>query len=56
MLNLEWLYSQSEINWKELSDLCKVAPFGNKSLEYLEKALSNSMFKCELSAKSLRCH
>jgi len=45
-LNLEWLYSQSEIDWKELSDLYKAAPLGHKKPEDLEEAFSNSMFKC----------
>ncbi|MCF6338633.1 MAG: GNAT family N-acetyltransferase [Gammaproteobacteria bacterium] len=46
LLKLEWLYSQNEIDWEKLSDLYKVAPLGNKSPEDLEKAFSNSMFKC----------
>jgi len=45
-LKLEWLYSQNEIDWEALSDLYKVAPLGNKNPEDLEKAFSNSMFKC----------
>ncbi|NOY72479.1 MAG: N-acetyltransferase, partial [Gammaproteobacteria bacterium] len=45
-MKLEWLYSQDKINWEELSDLYKAAPLGNKNPEDLEKAFSNSMFKC----------
>jgi len=45
-LSLEWLYSQDEIDWQELSDLYKAAPLGNKNPEDLEKAFLNSMFKC----------
>jgi len=46
MLSFEWLYSQDGIDWKELSDLYKAAPLGNKKPEDLEKAFSNSMFMC----------
>jgi ribosomal protein S18 acetylase RimI-like enzyme len=45
-LNLKWLYSPDGINWQELSNLYKAAPLGDKKPEYLEKAFSNSMFKC----------
>ncbi len=45
-MNFEWLYSQDEIDWKALSNLYKLAPLGNKKPEDLEKAFSNSMFKC----------
>ena len=45
-MKLEWLYSQDKIDWKELSDLYKVAPLGDKKPEDLKKAFSNSMFKC----------
>ncbi len=46
MLQLEWQYSQEDIDWKELSDLYKIAPLGDKQPEDLEQAFSNSMFKC----------
>ena len=45
-MQLEWQYSQEGINWQELSDLYKIAPLGDKPPEDLEKAFSNSMFKC----------
>jgi ribosomal protein S18 acetylase RimI-like enzyme len=45
-MEFEWQYSQEGINWKELSELYKLAPLGNKRPEDLEKAFSNSMFKC----------
>jgi len=45
-LNLVWTYSQDEIDWHELSNLYKVAPLGDKYPDDLEKAFSNSMFKC----------
>ena len=44
--NLEWLYSQDGMDWMELSELYKAAPLGDKKPEALEKAFSNSMFKC----------
>lgn len=45
-MNLEWEYSQSSIDWRELSNLYKVAPLCDKLPEDLERAFSNSMFKC----------
>ena len=45
-MSFEYRYSSSEIDWKELSDLYKAAPLGNKKPEDLEKVFSNSMFKC----------
>lgn len=45
-MNLEWLYSQDTIDWNELSNLYKVAPLGEKKHEDLEKAFTNSIFKC----------
>ncbi len=45
-MQLEWQYSQKDIVWEELSELYKVAPLGNKSPADLEKAFSNSMYKC----------
>jgi len=46
MLSFKWLYSQDEVDWKELSNLYKAAPLGNKTPEDLKKSFSNSMFKC----------
>ena len=45
-MQLEWQYSQEGIDWQDLSDLYKIAPLGDKLPEDLEKAFSNSMFKC----------
>lgn len=45
-MELEWQYSQDGINWKELADLYKIAPLGNKQPTDLEMAFTNSMFKC----------
>jgi ribosomal protein S18 acetylase RimI-like enzyme len=46
LLNLEWHYSQKDIDWEELSQLYKIAPLGDKKPEDLEKAFSNSIYKC----------
>ena len=45
-MKFEWCYSHDNINWHELSELYKVAPLGDKKPQDLEKAFSNSMFKC----------
>lgn len=45
-MSFEWDFSQDNIDWKELSNLYKVAPLGDKLPEDLEKAFSNSLFKC----------
>jgi ribosomal protein S18 acetylase RimI-like enzyme len=47
-LKLEWHYFQDTIDWNELSHLYRVAPLGEKKPEDLEKAFTNSMFKCFL--------
>lgn len=45
-MQFKWKYSQSDINWTELSDLYRVAPLGDKKPEDLKNVFSNSMFKC----------
>jgi ribosomal protein S18 acetylase RimI-like enzyme len=50
-VELEWIYSQEEVDWGELSDLYRVAPLGVKAPKDLETAFSNSMFKCFLYEK-----
>jgi len=45
-LELEFRTTEDDINWNELSDLYRRAPLGTKSANELEKAFSNSMFKC----------
>jgi len=42
----EWLYDQATVNWKELSDLYRVAPLGVKLPHDLEVVFTNSRFKC----------
>jgi ribosomal protein S18 acetylase RimI-like enzyme len=45
-LNLVWVYTQNNIDWKELSDLYRIAPLGEKKPDDLETVFTNSMFKC----------
>jgi len=45
-LKLEWKYSLEGIRWKELSELYKLTPLGNKKPEDLEVAFTNSLFRC----------
>lgn len=45
-MKLVWIYAQDSIDWKELSDLYRIAPLGHKKPESLETAFTNSMFKC----------
>lgn len=45
-MKLTWKYDQENINWKELSNLYRIAPLGEKKAENLQKAFVNSMFKC----------
>jgi len=42
---IQWTESPDQIDWKELSELYRIAPLGNKSPEWLKTAYSNSMFK-----------
>jgi ribosomal protein S18 acetylase RimI-like enzyme len=48
-LDLNWEYSQKNIDWDELSNLYNLAPLGKKEPKNLEKVFSNSMFKCFVS-------
>jgi len=45
-MTLNWKFDQVDISWKELSNLYKIAPLGDKSSSHLEKVFSNSKFKC----------
>lgn len=46
MKNYSWIYDQSDINWKQLSDLYRIAPLGDKKENDLQVVFSNSKFKC----------
>ena len=45
-MQLTWKYDRESINWKELSNLYKIAPLGDKKTDDLQKAFGNSMYKC----------
>ncbi len=45
-LKLEWRYTQDRVDWNELSDLYRLAGLGEKLSSDIEKAFTNSMFKC----------
>jgi ribosomal protein S18 acetylase RimI-like enzyme len=45
-LQFKWHFSNSDIDWEELSNLYKVAPLGNKKPDELHICFSNSMYKC----------
>lgn len=45
-MEFSWHYTQDGIDWHELSALYKAAPLGDKDPAALNKAFSNSMFKC----------
>ncbi len=45
-MEFSWHYTQDGIDWEELSALYKAAPLGDKDPAALNKAFSNSMFKC----------
>ncbi len=47
-MSIDWRYTQSGIDWQALSDLYRIAPLGEKHPSDLERAFSNSMFKCFL--------
>jgi len=47
-MNLTWKYSDSGIDWEELSSLYRMAPLGEKEPDTLAKVFSASMFKCFL--------
>lgn len=45
-MKLNWHHSQETVDWNELSDLYRAAPLGEKRPEDLQKAFTNSIFKC----------
>ncbi len=45
-MEFEWRYSIEKISWDELSGLYRLAPLGNKKPADLERAFTNSMFRC----------
>lgn len=47
----EWVHSQDNVNWEELSRLYLIAPLGQKSPSDLKISFSNSMFICLVYAE-----
>ncbi len=45
-MQFEWYYTQTNIDWEELSNLYKIAPLGDKKANALKTVFSNSLFKC----------
>jgi len=45
-MTLDWIYSQEDLDWEELSSLYIAAGMGNKAPADIKTAFSNSMFKC----------
>ncbi|TEW44070.1 GNAT family N-acetyltransferase [Psychromonas algicola] len=50
-MNIDWQYTEQNVNWNELSHLYKLAPLGDKKPKDLEIAFGNSMYKCFLFSK-----
>lgn len=45
-MEYDWIYSDENVDWDELSHLYLIAPLGQKSPADLKVSFSNSMFKC----------
>lgn len=45
-MTLEWIFSQENVDWDELSRLYIAAGMGNKAPGDIQTAFINSMFKC----------
>jgi GNAT superfamily N-acetyltransferase len=43
---MDWSSSIEDMDWRELSELYRLAPLGNKPPEWLQRAYGNSMFHC----------
>lgn len=43
---MQWLFDQDSIDWAELSELYRIAPLGEKPPHELQRAFSNSLYKC----------
>jgi ribosomal protein S18 acetylase RimI-like enzyme len=43
---MQWLFEQDSIDWAALSELYRIAPLGEKKPGDLQRAFSNSMYKC----------
>lgn len=47
---LEWSHDRNEVDWRELSELYRVAPLGQKPPDELATVFSNSRFACFVRA------
>ena len=47
-MSFEWRYSSDTVDWNELSALYLLAGLGEKQPQDLEKAFTNSLYKCFL--------
>ena len=45
-MKISWVYEHSKVDWKQLSELYRIAPLGDKSADDLECVFSNSRYKC----------
>jgi hypothetical protein len=45
-MDFSWVYDHSTVDWEELSELYRIAPFGEKSPKDLATVFSASKFKC----------
>jgi ribosomal protein S18 acetylase RimI-like enzyme len=45
-MEITWSYDVDDIRWEELSLLYKIAPLGDKPVDYLKKVMKNSRYKC----------
>ncbi len=45
-MEYDWIYSDENVDWDELSHLYLIAPLGQKSPPDLKVSFSNSIFKC----------
>ena len=43
---MQWVFDQAAIDWKELSELYRIAPLAEKKPDDLKRAFANSMYKC----------
>jgi ribosomal protein S18 acetylase RimI-like enzyme len=43
---MKWIFDQSRVDWRELANLYRGAPLGDKKPDDLRIAFSNSRFKC----------
>lgn len=45
-MNYTWHFTEQDIDWRELSELYRIAPLGEKHPDNLQQVFGNSMFRC----------